>query len=549
MFNRILGKAFLIAPAILLSIGQIPAIAQGRQGQQQQPAPQTTPAPAATTPAPPQPQATPGGRGGRGGGIAGPGPAVGGEVDETPVVTHHSMNVGGKTLNYTATVAQMPLKNASGETEAHIFYMAYTLDGVADTSKRPLTFSFNGGPGSASMWVHMGGWGPRSPKLTATGSMPPPPYQMKDNQDTWLEYTDLVFIDPVGTGYSRAKTIEIARRMNGVQGDIQSVGEFMRMYISRSNRELSPLFIAGESYGTFRAAGLAGYLVNRGIAFNGIVLVGTTLNLETIWSRSDDLVYELELPTYCADAWYHKKVAPDLQKKDLKSFLKEAEGFALGEYAAALSKGDELTPAERKVIIDKLVRYTGIEARYLDETNLRWDVSHFARQLLRDKHLTIGRYDGRLTAPASLNVGETAEFDPSSTEITPPFTAVFTKYIREELGYKTDMYYYPSGGVQPWDYGVQNGFGDTTSMLRDAMTKNPYMKVMIAAGYYDLATPYFAVEYTFNHMGLHPEMHKNIVWDFYQAGHMLYIDSDSHAKLKHDFTEFLRSALPKDDTQ
>ncbi len=479
--------------------------------------------------------------------MPGPGPAIGGEVDETPVITHHSVSVGGKTINYTATVAQMPLKNASGETEAHIFYMAYTQDGVADLSKRALTFSFNGGPGSASLWVHMGGFGPRSPKLLPHGAMPPPPYQMKDNQDTWLDQTDLVFIDPVGTGYSRAKSIEVARRMNGVQGDIQSVGEFMRMYVSRYNRELSPLFIAGESYGTFRAAGLAGYLVNRGLAFNGIVLIGTTLNLETIWSRSDDLVHELELPTYAADAWYHKKVAADLQRKDLKSFLKEVEGFALGEYAAALSKGDELSAAERKATIDKLARFTGIDAHYADESNLRWDVSHFARQLLRDKHLTIGRYDGRLTGPSSLNVGETSEFDPSSTEITPPFTAVFTKYIREELGYKTDMYYYPSGGIQPWDYGVQNGFGDTTSLLRDAMAKNPYMKVMVAAGYFDLATPYFAAEYTFNHMGLNPDMHKNITWDFYQAGHMLYIDSDSHAKLKHDFLEFMRSALPKDD--
>jgi carboxypeptidase C (cathepsin A) len=550
MSNRLRTHTRIASLALLLSgPALIAALAQGRQGQAPatpQTTQTTTPAP---TPAPAPPQAAPAGRGGRGGGIAGPGPAIGGDIDETPVITHHSMNLGGRTLNYTATVAQMPLKNASGETEAHIFYMAYTLDGVSDMSRRPLTFSFNGGPGSASMWVHMGGWGPRSPKLLATGAMPPPPYQMIDNQYTWLDQTDLVFIDPVGTGYSRAKTVDIAKRMNGVQGDIQSVGEFMRMYLSRNSRELSPLFIAGESYGTFRAAGLAGYLIGRGIAFNGIVLVGTTLNLETIWSRSDDLVYELEFPTYAADAWYHKKVAPDLQKKDLKSFLKEAETFALTDYANALSKGDELTPAERKTIIDKLIRFTGLEARYLDETNLRWDVGHFARQLLRDKHQQIGRYDGRLTAPASLNTGETSEFDPSSTEITPPFTAVFAKYLRDELGYKTDMYYYPSGGIQPWDYGVQNGFGDTTSMLKDAMAKNSYMKVMIAAGYYDLATPYYAVEYTFNHMGLHPEMHKNISWDFYPAGHMLYIDSDSHAKLKHDFGEFLKSALPKDDTR
>ena len=506
----------------------------------------TTQAPAATavpaTPAVPNPE-----RGGRGG-IAGPGPAVGGDIDETPVVTHHSITVHGKTLNYTATVAQMPLKNPEGETEAHIFYMAYTLDG-AEHTKRPLTFCFNGGPGSASMWVHMGGMGPRSPKLMPNGAMAPPPYEIKDNQDTWLDMTDLVFIDPVGTGYSRAKNVEVARRMNSVNGDIQSVGEFMRLYVTRNNRELSPLFIAGESYGTFRAAGLAGYLVDRGLAFNGIVLIGTTLNLETIWSRSDDLVYQLELPTYAADAWYHKKVAPDLQGKSLQAVLNEVKAFSMGEYAQALEKGDDLPPAERKEIIGKLNRYTGLDPVYLDETNLRFDVAHFTRQLLRSEHETIGRYDGRLTAPSALDTGETSEFDPSSSEITPPFTAAFTNYIRSELGYKTDMYYYPSGGIQPWNYDVQNGFGNTTAMLRNALTKNPYMKVLVAAGYYDLATPLFAVQYTFSHMGLNPEMHKRISWAYYQAGHMLYIDSDSHAKLHHDVGEFLSGAMPKNDIE
>ena len=277
------------------------------------------------------------------------------------------------------------------------------------------------------------------------------------------------------------------------------------------------------------------------MAFNGIVLIGTTLNLETIWSRSDDLVYQLEFPTYAADAWYHKKVAADLQKKDLKAFLKDAEAFAMGDYAAALAKGDDLTPAERKVIVDKLVRFTGLDPRYVEESNLRWDVSHYTRQLLRDRRQTIGRYDGRLTGASAMNTGETSEYDPSSTLITPPFVTMFQNYIRNELGYKTDMLYYTSGGIQPWDYAVQNGFGDTTAMLRSAMVKNPYMKVMVAAAYYDLATPYYAVEYTFNHMGLSPEQHKNITWDFYQSGHMLYIDSNSHAKMRKDFSDFIQS--------
>jgi carboxypeptidase C (cathepsin A) len=422
--------------------------------------------------------------------------------------------------------------------------MAYTLDGANDRAKRPLTFCFNGGPGSASIWVHMGGMGPRSPKLMPNGTMAPPPYLIIDNKDTWLDFTDLVFIDPVGTGYSRAKTVEIARRMNGVQGDIQSVGEFMRMYITRNERQLSPLFIAGESYGTFRAAGLAGYLVDRGIAFNGIILIGTTLNLETIWSRSDDLVYELEFPTYAADAWYHHKVSPEFQNKDLSSFVRQAQEFATGEYAAALNKGDALTDSERNAMAAKVASYTGLSSDYILRSNLRFDVAHFTRQLLRDRNETIGRYDGRLAGPSAMNVGETSEFDPSSTEITPPFTAVFENYIRGELGYKTDMYYYTSGGIQPWDYGVQNGFGDTTSLLKNALTKNPYMKVLVAGGYYDLATPLGAVQYTFSHMGLNPDMHKRISWAYYQSGHMLYIDSDSHAKLRRDVQDFFSKSVP-----
>src|ERR1035437_7772027 len=376
----------------LLVLTAAPLFGQGRQA----PAQTQTPA---------TPAATPGGRGGRGG-VAGPGPAVGGEADETPVVTHHSIQANGKTLAYTATAALMPLKDSSGETEAHIFYVAYTLDGVTDAGKRPLAFCFNGGPGSASMWVHMGAMGPRSPKLQPNGGMPPPPYQLRDNPNTWLDQADLVFIDPVGTGYSRAKTVEVARRMNGVQGDLQSVGEFIRMYLTRNNRTLSPLYVAGESYGTFRAAGLAGYLIDRGIAFNGVVLISATLNLETIWSRSDDLVYALELPTYAADAWYHKKVAADLQRKDIKSFLAEVEKFSTGEYATALNKGDDLPAAERKAVIDKMVRYLGLDARYIDQSNLRFDVSHFTRELLRDKRETIGRLDGRLTGPASLRSEE-----------------------------------------------------------------------------------------------------------------------------------------------
>jgi carboxypeptidase C (cathepsin A) len=507
--------------------------------QPQQPQPQQPQRPQAQQPAPTQPQGRQ--RPSESPRQAGEG-AVAETVDETPSVTHHEIRVGGKTLAYTATVAQMPLKNATGETEAHIFYMAYTLDG-ADPGSRPLTFAFNGGPGSASIWVHMGAMGPRKAKLLDNGDMPPPPYNIVDNENTWLDRTDLVFIDPVGTGYSRAKTAEVARRMNGVQGDLQSVGEFIRMYITRNDRWMSPLFIAGESYGTFRAAGLAGYLIDQGIAFNGIVLISTILNFSTIRpGMSNSLACALHLPSFTADAWYHKKLPADLQQKDLKTVLKEAEAWAMSGYIQALDKGDALAPAERKAVIEKVARYTGLEPRYVDQSEMRIDVAHFTRELLRDKRLTIGRLDGRLTGPSPLNAGETAEFDPSGSLPRPPFQAAFLHYIRSELGYRTDMTYFVSGGIMPWDWGVQNSYADTSNMLRSAFAKNPYLKVLVCQGYYDLATPYFAAEYTFNHMGIHASTHANISWQYYQAGHMMYIDKESHAKLKRDVAEFIRAA-------
>ncbi len=486
-------------------------------------------------------------RGNRPGEAAATGPTtapVAANVDEKESQTKQKIVLNGKTLNYSTTVAQMPLKDANGETEAHICYFAYTLD-VPDKTKRPLTFCFNGGPGSASLWVHMGAMGPRKPVLMDNGDMPPPPYQIVDNPDTWLDQTDLVFIDPVGTGYSRAKNEAVARRMNGVQGDIASVGEFIRMYMTKNDRWLSPIFIAGESYGTFRSAGLAANLVDQGIAVNGIVLISTILNYGT--SRPGlihNLPYALFLPTYAADAWFHKKMAPDLQQKDLKTALKEVETWAMGGYMDALNKGSSLTDAERKATIDKLVRYTGLTADYLDNSDLRLEVSRFQRELMRDKRMTIGRLDGRLTGVSPLNTGETAEFDPSSTLIRPPFQAAFMHYMRTELQYKSDMVYNVSGGTMPWDWGTTNGFVDTTQPLRQALAKNPHMKVLMVNGYYDLATPYFATQYTMDHAGIHPSLLKNISWQYYEAGHMMYIDKASHEKLKKDVMAFMNSAMP-----
>jgi carboxypeptidase C (cathepsin A) len=316
------------------------------------------------------------------------------------------------------------------------------------------------------------------------------------------------------------------------------------MYVTRNSRWISPMFLAGESYGTFRAAGLAGNLIDQGLAFNGVILISTILNFEAARaSMNNGLGYALSLPTYTADAWYHKRLPPDLQK-DFNAALKESENWAMTGYVDAMNKGDALTPAERKAVVEKLVRYTGLDARYIDDAELRFGVQQFTRQLLRDKKQTIGRLDGRLTGPSPLNAGETAEFDPSSTLPRPAFQAVFLDYVRNSLDYKTDMNYYVSGGIMPWDWGTQNGYADTSAQMRNAFAKNPHLKVLVCAGYYDLATPYFAAQYTFRHMGLQPDMQKNVSWAFYQAGHMMYIDRAEHAKLKRDVVSFMNASMP-----
>src|SRR5467141_721088 len=315
----------------LLSFGQ-----EGRQqqapAQQPTPSPQTMPSPSgspSTHQRGPQERPTP-------------------PAEEPPVVTKHSINVGGKELRYTATVGMMPIKNRDGETEARIFFMAYTLDGVSDRQKRPLTFSFNGGPGSASVWLHLGALGPKRVPMNPDGTMPAPPYQLIDNEQTWLNQTDLVFIDPVGTGYSRVVRPE-AQRFFGLNGDIESVGEFIRMYLSRYERWTSPLFLAGESYGTTRASALSGYLIGRGIAFNGIVLISTIMNFETAdFAPGNDLPYVMFLPSYAATAWYHKKLPSDLQSKTVQQIVSEVEQWAANDYTLALGKGDRLAGPERQ---------------------------------------------------------------------------------------------------------------------------------------------------------------------------------------------------------
>lgn len=467
-------------------------------------------------------------------------------VEEKPIVSKHEIRAGGKTLSYTATTGMMPIKNAQGEIEANLFYVSYVLDGTTDYSKRPLMVAFNGGPGSASVWLHMGCIGPKRVKMMDDGALPAAPYQLVDNDNTWLDQTDLVFVDPVGTGYSRAANVTLQKKFNGLQGDVESVGEFIRLFLTRNERWASPLFLAGESYGTTRAAGLSGYLVDQGVAFNGVILLSTVLNFETIlFTRGNDLPYMLYLPSYAATAFYHKKLSPELQKS-LEITLKEAERLAVGAYNEALAKGDQMTDADYKAIVAKVARLTGVGAKYVDNSDLRMELMHYLRELLRDDKMMAGRLDSRLIGPAPLNTSEVEEFDPSMTAIRPPYTAMFNQYARAELGYQTDaIYYVLGGGILPWDYGVQNQnqFVNVSDSLRSAFAKNPHMKVFVGCGYYDMATPYFAAEYTFSHMGLHPSVRKNVVFQYYNAGHMFYIDVPSHKKLKSDIAQFIKSAL------
>jgi carboxypeptidase C (cathepsin A) len=467
------------------------------------------------------------------------------KAEEPPVVTRHELRSGARALRYTVTTGFMPLKAEDGKTEARIFFMAYTAERAGGPSSRPLMFSFNGGPGSSSVWLHLGALGPRRVKMLDDGGLPAPPYELVDNEHSWLEFTDLVFIDPVGTGFSRPDKPELGKKYWGLEGDIESVGEFIRLYLTRHERWASPLFLVGESYGTTRAAGLSGYLVDRGIAFNGIVLVSSILNFQTArFTKGNDLPYVLFLPTYTATAWFHKKLPADLQSRPLKDVLAEVERWASTEYQERLARGDTLAAADRKAVIDTLARYTGLDREYLDNTDLRIEIQRFCKELLRDQKRTVGRLDSRFKGMDLLAASERPDFDPSLAAIRPPYTAAFNDYVRRELGFKSDLVYHIlGGGIGPWNWGTGNAFADTGDALRSAFAKNPHMKVFVGSGYYDLATPYFATEYTLRHLGLDSSLKGSISTSYYEAGHMMYIDTRELARLRKDVGAFVEAAL------
>lgn len=476
-----------------------------------------------------------------------PAPSEAKELQEQLSETQHTVVIGGQEIAYKATTGTLVLREENGKARASIFFTAYTREGVEEVSQRPITFAFNGGPGSSSVWLHLGVLGPRRVQLEQDGVPVPPPYRLVNNAHSLLDVTDLVFIDPVSTGYSRAAEEDEAKEFHGLEKDLESVGEFIRLYTTRFQRWASPKFLAGESYGTTRAAGLTGHLMKRyGLYLNGVLLISSVLDFQTLeFLPGNDLPYILFLPTYAATAWYHHCLAAELQA-DLRRTLDEVEAFARGEYATALFKGSALTAEERQAIAAQLARYTGLSAAYIEQTNLRIEIFRFTKELLRAQRRTVGRLDSRFLGLDRDAAGENFEFDPSYALIYGPYTALLNAYVRGELAFESDLpYEILTERVQPWDYSKhQNQYVNVAETLRSALHQNPFMQVFVANGYFDLATPYFATQYTFNHIQLDESLRDNVAMRYYAAGHMMYIHAPSLEQLKADMADFIAGALP-----
>lgn len=464
------------------------------------------------------------------------------DPDKSSWVTKtHSGTFNGKTVNYESTVGLMPIRNSDGTIEGRMFFTAYRH--TDRKTSRPLLFVFNGGPGSASLWLHMGFVGPkRVAMLDTAGMMPPPPYSMVNNEESLLPYADIVCIDPVGTGFSRPEKPELGRKFWGVSEDISSVGQFIRSYMTKEGRWLSPIYLMGESYGTTRAAGLSSWLNQNGIGVNGLMFISTVLNFGVDSGGNGALpTWTTKIPTYTATAWYHKKLPADLQRKPLAQVVEESRKWSRNEYLLALAKGAQLSPAERKKVISDLARYTGLKTQYLEDANMRVSPNQFYIQLLRDNRDTVGRLDTRFTGFNRSWISQGPDFDPSMSAIQPPFTSVTNHYLRNDLGFVTnDTYYVLGEGLgAPWNWGDSRGTTDTSEMLRSAVSQNPYIRALFANGYYDMATPFGAVEYSIDQLALDERLRKNFTWTYYESGHMIYLEDNSRRQLRDDCVKFL----------
>ncbi len=456
------------------------------------------------------------------------------------------VKIGGETIEYTVEAQYLPLGSEEGATRARVFYTAYTRSEVEDPTQRPITFVFNGGPGSSSVWLHMGGLGPKRVNMNDDGSPVAPPYGYSDNPHSWLDLTDLVFIDPMMTGYTRPAEEADKEDFLGFQQDLELVGQFIQVYLSENKRWGSPKFLAGESYGTTRAAGLSGYLQNRyGLYLNGITLISAVMDFSTLIDvRGNDLAPLTVLPTMAATAWYHGQASEEFES--LEDLLKEVEEFVMGDYALALLQGDRLTGELEEKVIDRLHAFTGLDTSYLADVHCRLSVGAFNKELLRSQGVTVGRLDSRFKGVDYQNAGESYDYDPSyNRTIYGPFTAAIYDYLGREIGVEINIpYEILTGRARPWPYGeaASNQYLNVAETLRQAMTHNPDMKVWVASGYYDMATPYFATEYTLDHMFLAEGLRENIMSTYYPAGHMMYIHKPSLEQLKQDAERFYEGA-------
>lgn len=457
---------------------------------------------------------------------------------ETRSTTEGEVTLNGQKLTYTATAGTLPVKKEEGEAKASVFYIAYSRkDG--DAARRPITFCFNGGPGSSSVWLHLGAFGPRRVVIPEAGiATPQPPYQLVPNEHSLLDVTDLVFIDPVSTGFSRAGKREDARQFHGYEEDIDSVGEFIHAYISRHGRWSSPKYVAGESYGGLRAAGLAGHLQERyGMYLNGVIIVSGVIDFKTLGADpGNDLPYILFLPAMTAAAHYHQKLPADLQSGEVAAAVQASETFARGDYAAALLKGNTLTDAERETIAQELSRLTGLPADYWSRERLRVSATQFRRKLLEAENQVVGRFDARLKVHA------TSDEDPSYSNVYGPYATTLNSYVRGELKYESELpYEILTRDVHPWSYAsFTNRYVSSAAALAQAMMSNPSLRVFVACGYHDLATPPAAIEFTMDHLPIDPARTGNIVFDYYPGGHMMYTNVDSLRELSADVRAFIQ---------
>jgi carboxypeptidase C (cathepsin A) len=464
-----------------------------------------------------------------------------------PIFTTNTVTIAGQRVTYVAETGMLPVLKSDGTTRASVFYIAYTRAGQTNRSARPVTFCFNGGPGSSSVWLHLGALGPRRVKMNEDGTLPPPPFALVDNEFSILNASDLVFIDPVATGFSRPANDEKPDAFFGESADLDSVGEFIRLWTTRHERWLSPKYLCGESYGVFRAAGLADHLRSRyGLYLNGLILVSGVLDFATIIDApGNDLPYPLYLPAYTATAQFHKKLPPDLQN-DLTKALAESREFAKGEYASALQKGDSLSADEHKKIAAELVRLTGLKPQVIEDNNLRIDQGIFRKQLLHDEGLILGAYDARITGRDDDPASSFPDFDPSDAAVLGPFSAAMNSYVRGELKFEDDLPYEILAGVQPWNYGVQpynlgrNSYASAGDRLASAMNQNPYMRVLVLGGRRDLVCPIDTVHYALDHMALDAAYRTNITYAEFDAGHMMYINLPDLEKMQEQLENFVK---------